>query len=280
MEQLYGNGRIFINFKPSKTPRYKFVQQHSFDPQRADDMDRLRSRLRDAHDATLDAVGSLALQPLWALNYNEGEYSNSVSHYPEVRLMRTMGALLQAHGDGASLAEPAVLAGKVDFLLRLKCGATLRLQAKTMARHSSHQQWVVRSSCYSDTDFDVLIVADFERNGLYFCPWRVAHTFDDGFDLFFSPQEMRAGTLYWKTIKDQFEPFFITFDAAGCEKMLEIAAHVWQDGVPAPPSLLPPLPLSEDVRQHEMKRIAATDEAMRCKAIWPTLAERDAEDII
>jgi hypothetical protein len=84
LEQLYGDGRILVNFKPSKTQRYKFImQQHSFDPQRADDMDRLRSRLRDAHDAAHDAVGSLALQPLWALNYNEGEYSNSVSHYPE-----------------------------------------------------------------------------------------------------------------------------------------------------------------------------------------------------
>jgi hypothetical protein len=276
LEQLYGDGEIRVNFKPSRTPRYKFMQQHSFDPQRAEDLDRLRSRLRDAHAAALDAVGPLALRPLWALNYNEGEYSNSVSHFPEVRLMRMMGALLQAHGDGASLAEPAILAGKVDFLLRLACGASRRLQAKTMCRNKRRTEcWVVSSGCYSETDFDVLIVADFGRGGFYFCPWRVAPTVD-GFDLFLSPHEMGAGTLHWNTVKDQFEPFFITFDAAGCEKMLKQAAAI-VPALPAPP--LPPLPLSEDERQHEAKRMKATDEAMRCKAVWPRLAERDAEDI-
>jgi hypothetical protein len=81
LEQLYGDGRIHINFKPSRTPRYRFMQQHSFDPQHAEDMDRLRSRLQDAHDAALNAVGSLALQPLWALNYNEEEHDGT--HFPD-----------------------------------------------------------------------------------------------------------------------------------------------------------------------------------------------------
>jgi hypothetical protein len=116
----------------------------------------------------------------------------------------------------------------------------------------------------------VLVVADFERNGFYFCPWRAV----DGFDLFLSPHEMGRSTLYWNTIKDRFEPFFITFDAAGCANMLKIAAAI----VPArPPPPLPPPPLSEDERQHEAKRMKATEEAMRCKALWPTLAERDAD---
>jgi hypothetical protein len=187
-----------------------------------------------------------------------------------------MGALLQAHGDGASLAEPAVLAGKVDFLLRLTCGTLLRLQAKTMCWDKRRTEcWVVRSGCYSDTDIDVLIVADFERGGFYFCPWRVAHTFDGGFDLFLSPHEMGRSTLHWNTIKDRFEPFFVKFDAAGCEKMLKLAAVVMPAAMSLPP--LPPPPLSEAERQYELKRIAATDEAMECMARRPALAERDAD---
>jgi hypothetical protein len=79
-------------------------------------------------------------------------------------------------------------------------------------------------------------------------------------------------TLYRKTIKDRFEPFFIAFDDAGCKKLLKIAAAILP-ALPAPP--LPPPPLSEAERQHEVKRIAATEEAQRCMARRPTLAERD-----
>ena len=59
LEQLYGDGRIVFNLKESDTLRYKFMLRHSFDPQRAEDMDRLSSRLRAAHDAARDAVGLL-----------------------------------------------------------------------------------------------------------------------------------------------------------------------------------------------------------------------------
>jgi hypothetical protein len=292
LELLYGDrGRPLIHLKPSAAPRYKFMLQHSFDPQRAGDMERLRSRLRDAHDAALDAVDPLALRPLWALNYNEEEYvlkprpddaePSSITrrvtnnHFPLVRLMRMMGALLQAHGNGACLAEPPLLAGKAHFLLRLACGASLRVQAKTMVWHKSFQYWILNSGCYSETDTDVLIVADFERNGFYFCPWRGARN-ADGFDLFLSPSEMRRATLNWNPTKHRFEPFFITLDAAGCEKMLKIAADIAKT-IPAAPPPLPPPPLSEDERQHEAMRIAATAEAVRCMARRPTLAERDAD---
>jgi hypothetical protein len=278
LEQLYGDGCIVFNLKESDTARYKFMQQHSFDPQRAEDMDRLRSRLRNAHDAARDAVGLLALRPLWALSYNEDAYCVNSSNFPKVMLMRMMGALLQAHGSGASLAEPAMLAGKVDFLLRLTCGAMLQLQAKTLCWDKHANCWRVSSGCYSDTGIDVLIVADFARNGFYFCPWRVARTAAAGSaNLFFTPHEMRArGSLHWNTIRDRFEPFFITQDAAGCAKMLNIAAGIVQDGIPVPP-LLPPPPPSEEERMHEAKRIAATKEALRCMAGRPTLVERDAD---
>jgi hypothetical protein len=279
LEQLYGDGWICFNLKESAMPRYNFMLQHSFDPQRAEDMDRLRSRLRDAHNyAALHAAGALALRPLWALNYDEDAYCVNSAHFPEVMLMRMMGALLQAHGHGASLAEPPILVGKVDFLLRLACGTALRLQAKAMFWHERQKRWSVTSGGYSDADIDVLIVADFARDGFYFCPWRVARIADGVvFELFFAPHEMQQQSpLHWNTIKHRFEPFFISQDAAGCAKMLKIAAGIVQeDGIPLPPLLLSP-PLSEEERQHEATRIAATNEAARCMAKRPTLAERDA----